>query len=186
MKAIKKFDTNADKWFKSEQGQMRKIHRVYRDAMKDPAISYREADLSLLNSGLEEIVASSGQPTSEQRVNNADVSIGAAAATEIGADDGKKKGDPESYLPRDSVLRSEKGEMDERMIISRRPAKEISDIVNVGMGMPERLVEVVAQENCGKTIILTTEAGIVGEVHELSMLDSNKWYSIRFLRNYEK
>ena len=57
-----------------------------------------------------------------------------------------------------------KGKTDERIIIARRAAKELNlgDIVNLGIGMPEGLAEVVGQENCGKMITLTTEAGIVG------------------------
>ncbi|MDA8441570.1 MAG: acyl CoA:acetate/3-ketoacid CoA transferase [Peptococcaceae bacterium] len=55
-------------------------------------------------------------------------------------------------------------EMDERKIISRRAALELTlDVaVNLGIGMPEAVSAVVAEENVTHLLHLTTESGAIG------------------------
>jgi hypothetical protein len=85
MQALKKFDSNADKWFASEIDQMRRIHKVYQDTLI--AHAAQAADKPLPASSLE---GREGKDGSHAR---------------------PPPPDQEPYLPENSPLRSERGEM---------------------------------------------------------------------------
>ena len=57
-------------------------------------------------------------------------------------------------------------EMSERKIIARRAAFEFkaNDIVNLGIGMPEGVAEVAAEEKINDLLTLTAEPGVIGGV----------------------
>ena len=57
-------------------------------------------------------------------------------------------------------------EMSERKIIARRAAFELkaNDIVNLGIGMPEGVAEVAAEEKVNDLLTLTAEPGVIGGV----------------------
>lgn len=102
MQTLKKLDSNSDRWFKVEQDQMRRVHRVYRDSMREEGALLSRFSPSLSQSNLDRSDSIS-IPTD---------AASAAPATATAALTGTtKKADSESYLPRDSVLRSESGEM---------------------------------------------------------------------------
>ncbi|KAH9253676.1 hypothetical protein BASA81_008294 [Batrachochytrium salamandrivorans] len=100
MQTLKKLDSNSDRWFKAEQDQMRRVHRVYRDSMREEGLLLSRFSPSLSQSNLDQSDSISIPTTTTD----------AAATTTISAAT-IKKADAESYLPRDSVLRSELGEM---------------------------------------------------------------------------
>ena len=56
--------------------------------------------------------------------------------------------------------------MDVRKVITRRAAMELvpNAIVNLGLGMPECISAVAAEENISDTMILTAESGVIGGV----------------------
>uniref|UniRef100_UPI00406CAC63 acyl CoA:acetate/3-ketoacid CoA transferase n=1 Tax=Rhodoferax sp. GW822-FHT02A01 TaxID=3141537 RepID=UPI00406CAC63 len=56
--------------------------------------------------------------------------------------------------------------LDARKIIARRAAMEIkaNDVVNLGIGMPEGLAAVAAEENIADLMTLTTEPGVIGGI----------------------
>jgi propionate CoA-transferase len=57
-------------------------------------------------------------------------------------------------------------ELTERKIIARRAALElkVNDIVNLGVGMPEGVAKVAAEENITHLLTLTTEPGAIGGI----------------------
>lgn len=56
--------------------------------------------------------------------------------------------------------------MDEKKVICRRAAMEIrkGDIVNLGVGTPEFVANVAAEEGCSELFVLTSECGSVGGI----------------------
>lgn len=69
----------------------------------------------------------------------------------------------EVRVPMDSIARLDMGA---RKIIARRAAFELrgGDVVNLGIGMPEGVSNVVNEENMLDKIVLTAEPGVVGGV----------------------
>jgi propionate CoA-transferase len=57
-------------------------------------------------------------------------------------------------------------ELNERKIIGRRCAFELplGGVINLGIGMPESLAAVAAEENCMKLVTLTAEPGVIGGI----------------------
>ncbi len=57
-------------------------------------------------------------------------------------------------------------EMSERKIIGRRAAMELvpNSIVNLGIGIPESVSAVAAEEGCSSDMVMTVEAGAIGGV----------------------
>jgi hypothetical protein len=122
MNSLKKLDSHQGKWFKHEQVQMKNIHRLYRDAHRDDVLAYRATDLALLataagNSGSNgtELMMATGHQVTEQKAGNSTIPEQSTTSSEVNSSTGsnvsKKQQDPEWYLPKDSPLRSEKGEM---------------------------------------------------------------------------
>ena len=66
-------------------------------------------------------------------------------------------------VPLDHVPRME---LNERKIIGRRCAFELplGGVINLGIGMPESLAAVAAEENCLKLVTLTAEPGVIGGI----------------------
>lgn len=69
----------------------------------------------------------------------------------------------EVRVPMDSIARLDMGA---RKIIARRAAFELrgGDVVNLGIGMPEGVSNVVNEENMLEKIVLTAEPGVIGGV----------------------
>lgn len=112
-KAANLFYPGSDHWYKHESEQMKKIHKAYKDSMRDDLLQlkhmmsseYLDATLNATpspNNNLQK------QYTSDS-TNNGDNTNDPEQSLEH--NDVNKKNDNEYYLPKDSVLRSVAGEM---------------------------------------------------------------------------
>ena len=56
--------------------------------------------------------------------------------------------------------------MDDRKIIARRAAMELrpNSVVNLGVGIPEGVAAVAAEEKCTDLMTLTAEPGVIGGI----------------------
>lgn len=75
--------------------------------------------------------------------------------------------------------------LDERKIIARRAAMELhpNSIVNIGVGVPTAIANIVAEEGCTEMITFTTEHGAVGGVPALPPNFGHSYNPDAILRN---
>jgi len=87
---------------------------------------------------------------------------------------------------REPVDNAQSMALNERLIIARRAAMELTSgcSVNLGIGVPEGVAEVAAEEGCSDQIILTTEIGTIGGIpaggHDFGMsLDAEAYVEMQ-------